>query len=87
VLFVQALRVHMTESRATHSGWLRALVDPQIGLVLQRVHERVDHPWTLESLARVGGMSRSVLAQRFKELVGESPLSYVTRWRMHVASD
>jgi AraC-like DNA-binding protein len=84
VLFVQALRAHMS-SRSGESGWLRALVHPRIGAVLQRVHEQPQAPWTLAKLARRAGMSRSVFAERFKALVGEAPLAYVTRWRMHRA--
>ncbi|MCY1062739.1 AraC family transcriptional regulator [Nannocystis sp. SCPEA4] len=84
VLFVQALRAHMS-SESGESGWLRALVDPRIGAVLQRVHEKPQAPWTLAGLARLAGMSRSVFAERFKALVGDAPLAYVTRWRMHRA--
>ncbi len=87
VLFVHALRAHMTDVGSARSGWLRALVDPRIGRVLAHVHERVDHPWTLAGLARVAGMSRTVFAEQFKQLVGEAPLTYVTRWRMHLASE
>ncbi|AGC48717.1 AraC family transcriptional regulator [Myxococcus stipitatus DSM 14675] len=84
VLFVQALRAHL-ESSSKDNGWLRALVDPRIGAVLQRVHEKPEAPWTLEGLARAASMSRSVFAERFKQLVGEPPLVYVGRWRMHRA--
>ncbi|MFY2559618.1 AraC family transcriptional regulator [Corallococcus terminator] len=84
VLFVQALRAHL-ESPSGENGWLRALVDPRIGTVLQRVHEKPEAPWTLEGLARLAGMSRSVFAERFKSLVGEAPLAYIGRWRMHRA--
>ncbi|MFY1827472.1 AraC family transcriptional regulator [Myxococcus fulvus] len=84
VLFVQALRAHL-ESSSRENGWLRALVDPRIGAVLQQVHERPQAPWTLEGLAKRAGMSRSVFAERFKSLVGEAPLAYVGQWRMHRA--
>ncbi|MCE9670902.1 AraC family transcriptional regulator [Myxococcus stipitatus] len=84
VLFVQALRAHLASS-AGEGGWLRALVDPRIGAVLQRMHEAPEAAWTLESLAKLAGMSRSVFAERFRVLVGEAPLAYLTRWRMHRA--
>ncbi|MEZ4726205.1 MAG: AraC family transcriptional regulator [Caldilineaceae bacterium] len=67
------------------TGWLGALQDPQIGraiLLIQRAPERA---WTVETLARAVAMSRSAFAARFKELVGESPMHYVTRRRMNVA--
>ncbi|WP_140853606.1 AraC family transcriptional regulator [Myxococcus xanthus] len=84
VLFVQALRAHMASSSG-ENGWLRALVDPRIGAVLQRMHEKPEAPWTLEGLARIASMSRSVFAERFRSLVGEAPLAYLTQWRMHRA--
>ncbi|MCP3099732.1 AraC family transcriptional regulator [Myxococcus sp. K15C18031901] len=84
VLFVQALRAHLASS-SDGNGWLRALVDPRIGGVLQRMHEKPETPWTLEGLARLASMSRSVFAERFRDLVGEAPLAYLTRWRMHRA--
>lgn len=87
VLFVQALRTHMTTPSSANNGWLRALVDPRIGQALRSVHERPGDEWTLESLAKAASMSRSVFAARFKELVGSAPLEYVTRWRMHLASE
>ena len=42
-------------------------------------------PWTVESLAEAAGMSRSAFAARFKELLGQTPLEYVTKWRMQKA--
>jgi AraC-like DNA-binding protein len=50
------------------------------------MHERVDFPWTVESLAAACGMSRSAFAAKFKEVVGETPLEYLTNWRMHKAT-
>jgi AraC-like DNA-binding protein len=67
-------------------GWLRALTDPRLSTALQRLHERPEAPWTVEGLARAAGMSRSVFAARFKSIVGEGPLTYLTRWRMHKAT-
>jgi len=50
------------------------------------MHEKVEHPWTVGSLAAACGMSRSAFAVRFKELVGETPLEYLTSWRMQKAT-
>lgn len=85
VLLIQALRTHVASLPVEQGGWLRALVDPELGVVLQRLHERPQETWTVESLARTAGMSRSVFAARFKALIGEGPLTYLTRWRMHRA--
>jgi AraC-like DNA-binding protein len=86
VLLVQALRTHVASLPPEQGGWLRALTDPRLSTALQRLHERPEAPWTVEGLARAAGMSRSVFAARFKSIVGEGPLTYLTRWRMHKAT-
>lgn len=86
VLFIQALRAHISNSPQTcDSGWLRAIFDPNIGAALQGFHAAVADPWTVESLAFAAGMSRSAFALRFKQVLGQSPLEYVTEWRMQKA--
>jgi AraC-like DNA-binding protein len=87
ILFVQAIRAHISGAGATSVGWLRALGDEQIGAALRLIHERPAHPWTVDSLADGVAMSRSAFADRFRHLVGVPPHSYVTRWRLHKASD
>ncbi|HEX2832469.1 MAG TPA: AraC family transcriptional regulator [Thermoanaerobaculia bacterium] len=86
VFFVQAVRYYMANHSACNSKWLRAVADPQIGTALRAVHEAIESPWTVEELARIAGMSRAAFALRFKQLAGEAPLEYVTRWRMYKAS-
>ncbi|MDR3750114.1 MAG: AraC family transcriptional regulator, partial [Terracidiphilus sp.] len=90
VLFIQILRAHIASrperNRPEHNkGWLRAVFDPQIGTALRAIHDRVNTPWTVESLSEAAGMSRSAFAARFKELLGQTPLEYVTEWRMQKA--
>lgn len=86
VLFIQALRAHIASGgESCNRGWLRAIFDPQIGAALKSMHDAVDHPWTVESLAEAAGMSRSAFALRFKELLGQTPLEYLTEWRMQKA--
>lgn len=86
VLFIQALRTHIASgAESCRRGWLRAIFDPQMGVALKAVHEHVSRPWTVESLAVAAGMSRSAFAARFKELLGQTPLEYVTEWRMQKA--
>ena len=86
VLFIQAIRAHCGSSHdCQNRGWLRAIFDPQIGPGLKAIHHSVDRPWTVESLAEAAGMSRSAFALRFKELLGQAPLEYVTEWRMQKA--
>ena len=85
VLFIQTLRAHIASEPERNRGWLRAIFDPQVGAALNAVHDRVDTPWTVESLAEAAGMSRSAFAIRFKELLGQTPLGYLTEWRMQKA--
>jgi AraC-like DNA-binding protein len=56
-----------------------------VGAALSAIHDSVNTPWTVESLAEAAGMSRSAFAARFKELLGQTPLEYVTEWRMQKA--
>ena len=87
VLFIQTLRAHIaTGGESCKKGWLRAIFDSQIGAALRAIHDNVNSPWTVESLAEAAGMSRSAFAARFKELVGQAPLEYVTEWRMQKAT-
>lgn len=85
ILVIHAIRFWITHSSSAQTGWLGALHDPQIGPVLAKIHRRPTHAWTLESLAAEASMSRSAFAARFTELVGESAMHYVTRWRMNTA--
>jgi AraC-like DNA-binding protein len=88
VLFIQCLRAHIaSRSGGCNRGLLRAIFDPQIGVALKSMHEKVDALWTVETLAAACGMSRSAFALRFKELVGETPLEYLTSWRMQKAAE
>jgi AraC-like DNA-binding protein len=73
------------EAEWRNKGWLRAIFDPQVGAALSAVHDSVSTPWTVESLAEAATMSRSAFAVRFKELLGQTPLEYVTEWRMQKA--
>lgn len=86
IFFVQTLRAYIGSSNNRPTGWLGAVADSQIGYALRALHEKTEQAWTLESLAATVGMSRSVFALRFKTLVGESPMEYLTRCRIHKAS-
>ena len=85
VLFIQTLRAHIASGPERNQGWLRAIFDPQMGTALSAIHDRLNTPWTVQSLAAAAGMSRSAFAARFKELLGQTPLEYVTEWRMQKA--
>src|SRR6202034_4857045 len=81
VLFIQVLRAHIASRPERNKGWLRAVFDPQIGTALTAFHDSVGAPWTVESLSEAAGVSRSAFAVRFKELLGQTPLEFVTEWR------
>lgn len=77
--------VHTCQQGA--SGWLAAIRDPQVGRALAAIHRDPGQNWTVESLARVAGQSRSIFAERFSTLMGEGAAHYVARWRMQVAQE
>jgi AraC-like DNA-binding protein len=87
MMLVQALRAHLAEGLRGGIGWLFALADQEMSVAIYSMHDDPAHPWTLQELAERVGMSRSSFAQKFKETVGESPIGYLTRWRMLLAGD
>ena len=86
LMFVEALRRHVETLPPEGQGWLAALRDVQIGRALALLHDTPERAWTVDDLAREVAMSRSVLATRFASLVGESPMQYLTRWRLALAA-
>lgn len=85
ILVIQAIRAWMESDPAAQRGWLGALRDPQVGRAIACIHRDPARNWTVASLAHEIAMSRSAFAARFTALVGEPVMSYVARWRMHVA--
>lgn len=85
VVVIQAIRSWLETTPATETGWLAALRDSQIGKALALMHRRPGEDWSVDSLAMLTGMSRSAFAARFADLVGQTPLRYLTEWRMRVA--
>lgn len=84
LLLLEGLRVELERPGALGS-WRAALVDPRIARTLQALYAAPEQAWTVASLARTAGMSRAAFAQRFRELVGQSPLEHLTFWRMELA--
>ena len=87
VLVIETLRLYINQQSAGHTGWLAGVGDRIVGAALNALHSRPAHAWTLEELAREAGTSRSVLAERFQQLVGSSPMHYLTQWRMVLAAN
>ncbi|MHC3469966.1 AraC family transcriptional regulator [Streptomyces sp. 7R007] len=86
LLFVQVLRVCLTEADGLPPGWLRALADERLAPALRLMHGDPAHPWQLAELARAAAMSRTTFAVRFKEAAGVPPLTYLLNWRMSLAA-
>jgi AraC-like DNA-binding protein len=85
LMFVEILREYMQRLPASEGGWLAGLNDPHVGRAIRLLHADPQRGWTVEELAREVAVSRSVLAQRFTELVGEAPMRYLANWRMQLA--
>lgn len=86
LMFVEAIRRYLETLPPAQTGWLAGLRDPVVGRALAALHGEAREPWTVERLARLVGVSRSVLAERFTEMVGQPPMQYLALWRMQLAS-
>jgi AraC-like DNA-binding protein len=86
LMFIEVVRRHLESLPPEKSGWLAGLRDPSVGKALSLLHGRPAHAWTIDELARDAGASRSVLAERFAQLVGVPPMHYLASWRMQIAS-
>lgn len=86
VLVVHALRCHIEALPGDTGGWLGGLKDPIVADALGAIHGAPHRPWTTAELAAVVGSSRSAFHRRFRDIVGETPAEYLTRWRIHLAT-
>ncbi len=86
ILLVQAVRAYIANQGCSERCWLKALTDPAIGVALNLIHRHPERAWTVEELAEQVGISRTTFFTQFRQLVGEPPNKYLTRWRMQRAS-
>ncbi len=86
VLFIHVLRVYAMSS-ANQTGFMSAIYDERISNALKQVHGGIQEPWTLDSLAHNVGISRTLLANRFRDMVGVTPMQYLSDLRMIKASE
>jgi len=86
LMFVEVVRRHLSGAATEPTGWLAALRDPLTACVLARMHAQPAHAWTLDLLSEAAGASRSTLAERFVQLVGQPPMQYLAYWRMQLAA-
>jgi AraC-like DNA-binding protein len=87
VIFVEMMRLHVEAMPPGQSGWLAALRDPVLARALACLHAEPARDWTVEGLAREAATSRTVLAERFRELLGRSPMRYLAEWRLQLAAN
>lgn len=87
ILVIQTIRSWIENDPRAMSGWLGALRDPAIGAAITLIHRNPERDWSVATLAAEVSMSRSAFSARFTELVGQSAMNYVTRWRMNLAID
>ena len=86
LMLIEVVRRYVEGLPPGPSGWLAGLRDPFVGKSLALLHAHAARPWTIEDLAREVGLSRSVLAERFADLVGLPPMHYLAHWRMQIAA-
>ncbi len=86
VLFIETLRRYVAQIPREQSGWLAGVRDPEVGKALALLHRKPAHPWTIAALATEVGISRSVLAERFRRYLSETPIAYLTRWRLQLGA-
>ncbi len=86
VLFVETLRRYVAQWPEGRAGWLAGARDPEVGKALALMHRRPAHPWTLAGLAKESGVSRSVLAERFRHFLNAPPMTYLTAWRLQLGA-
>jgi AraC-like DNA-binding protein len=81
----EVLRAHLASAPAIDHGWLAALHDPVLAPALALLHRQPERRWTVAQLANAVASSRSALDARFRQILGRSPIRYLTAWRMHLA--
>jgi AraC-like DNA-binding protein len=87
VLFAEVLRRYLLSLPAGRTGWLAGAGDPAVGRALAILHRRPCEDWTLESLAREVGLSRSALNEKFTKFLGQAPMTYLTEWRLELGAE
>jgi AraC-like DNA-binding protein len=84
-LFLYAVRAYASSHAAPGKGWLAAISDKHLSKAINAMRRGLEKNWSVESLAREARMSRSAFALRFKTILGQTPLEYLTQWRMYRA--
>jgi len=86
ITFIEVLRQHVAATPPGARGWLAAMADPGLARCLALIHAEPEGDWSLGKLAAAAGLSRSAMTERFKSVLGASPMRYVRDWRLCLAS-
>ncbi len=87
LVLIEVLRLHLATAPAADQGWIAALRDPVLAPALALLHREPERKWTVADLAAGSAVSRSSLDERFRQVLGRSPIRYLTEWRMHLAEE
>ena len=87
VLFVETLRTYIAHLPPEQTGWLAGARDSEVGKTLALMHRNPAHPWTIDSLSKEAGVSRTVMAERFRNYLNESLMAYLKRWRLQLGAE
>jgi AraC-like DNA-binding protein len=87
LITINTMRTWFQQNVLVAPPWWQAHRDQTVGQVLRLVHDNPAHPWTIAELASSAGVSRANLARRFTDLMGEPPMTYLTKWRLSLAAD
>lgn len=87
LFLAEAIRRYIEQLPGGQGGWLAGLRDPAVARALAIIHSRYAEELDVEMLARESGVSRTILGERFAQLIGEPPMRYCARWRMRVAAN
>ena len=87
LVLIEVLRLHLASAPAADHGWIAALGEPVLAPALSLLHSAPERHWTVAELAAGAAVSRSLLDERFRRVLGRSPIRYLTEWRMHLAEE
>ena len=87
LVLTEVLRLHLATAPAVDHGWMAALRDPVLAPAMALMHTEPERKWTVADLAAASNVSRSVLDERFRQVLGRSPIRYLTDWRLHIAKE
>jgi transcriptional regulator GlxA family with amidase domain len=87
LIFVSLVRAYVLHATEQPRGWLRGLTDKRIAQALTAMHGTPGQAWSVATLAAQAALSRAAFAARFHELIGQTPMAYLTAWRMYLAAE